>query len=96
MRRDSVTIRAELNESRALLIKRDNLIKELQEQLNDQNRKFALTDLKSSLNNVSAKLTLTNEVLSKETANTRHVCDSINWMIEYNINYFFYNFKLFL
>ena len=66
-------IRAELTDARALLNARDNLIKELQEQLNDQNRRATLTDLKSSLNSVSAKLTLTNEVLSKEALSSKQV-----------------------
>ncbi|CAF0776388.1 unnamed protein product [Brachionus calyciflorus] len=76
VRRDNLQLRAELNDSRSLLISRDNLIKELQHQLSDPSlRKSNLTELKSSLNNISLKLSMTNEALNKESVTSKQLQD---------------------
>ena len=53
MRKDNLHLRAELNDARARLISRDNLIKELQQQLADPSfRKANVNELKVNLKKI--------------------------------------------
>ncbi|RNA44371.1 hypothetical protein BpHYR1_026176 [Brachionus plicatilis] len=86
VRKDNLQLRAELNENRSLLISRDNLIKDLQHQLSDPSlRKSNLNELKSSLNNISMKLSMTNDALNKESLSSKQLQDE-NFRLNSELN----------
>lgn len=66
-RKDNQQLRTELNDARTKLISRDNLIKDLQDQINDPKPKQPINEeIKSALSKITLKLSQTNEELSKE------------------------------
>lgn len=78
LRKDNQLLRTEINDARTKLISRDNLIKDLQDQLNEPKRKQTLhvsDEIKSTLSQMTQKLTQTNEALTKEAVLTQQVIE---------------------